>query len=53
MSQIAYGGLSPDEQIEAHTHQTMAEFLFFLGGKGVYCVDGENVELEKGVFRFR
>ena len=50
LTQIAYGSLEPEEEVEIHRHQTMEEYFFFLDGKGIYNVDGENVELEKGVF---
>ena len=50
LTQIAYGSLNPNEEVEIHRHQTMEEYFFFLEGKGVYSVDGEQVELEKGVF---
>ena len=50
LTQIAYGSLNPHEHVETHRHPDMEEFFFFLAGRGVYYVDGENVELEKGVF---
>lgn len=50
LTQIAYGSLHPGEEVAMHKHETMEEYFFFLEGNGVYRVDEENVELEKGVF---
>ena len=50
LTQIAYGSLAPGEQVAIHKHPTMEECFFFLEGKGIYNVEGESIDLEKGTF---
>jgi mannose-6-phosphate isomerase-like protein (cupin superfamily) len=50
LTQIAYGSLNPLEQVEFHTHPTMEEYFFFLGGEGVYYVGPEEVKVSRDVF---
>ena len=50
ITQIAYFELKEGEKADSHIHQTMDEHYLFISGKGIMCVDNEEIECKEGVF---
>lgn len=50
ITQVAYGVLEKEEQVESHVHPSMEEYFFILEGEGVYFIGEVEVDLKKNIF---
>ncbi len=50
ITQVAYGILKNEEQVDFHVHPTMEECFFILEGEGVYFIGELQVDLKKDIF---
>lgn len=50
LTQVAHGTFRSTDFCDLHSHATMEEVFFFLGGKGIYTVGEQQIPLENGVF---
>ena len=48
ITQIAFGELSADQNIESHCHPTMDEYFYITNGEGIFIVNGEKILVAKG-----
>ena len=50
LTQLAFGIMEPGQSCEAHIHPTMEEFFFFIKGRGIYNIGGEEYPVSKDTF---
>ncbi|MDT3369876.1 MAG: cupin domain-containing protein [Bacteroidota bacterium] len=50
VTQIAVTELKKGEKVEMHVHKTMDEHYLFYSGKGLFIIDTESLECQRGLF---
>lgn len=50
VTQIAFGSLSKNENVDIHAHETMEECYFFLNGAGLFKIGEKDYNVEAGTF---
>ena len=50
LTQFAWAKILPGEGCEKHSHLTMEEYFFVLGGEGTYAIGDEVIDIQAGDF---
>lgn len=50
ITQVAFGELKMNEEVESHQHPTMEEFYFFNEGEATFTINGEDFLCVSGTF---
>ena len=50
LTQVAFGVLAPNEIVAEHIHNDMEECFYFIEGKGIYRLNGEEYNVSPGTF---
>jgi len=50
LTQFAWSRFTTNQNCEMHSHPTMDEYFFVLGGSGIYIIDKEKLHIQKGDF---